>query len=265
MTLVTDDRALLRAATWLKRHGVPEQAPSHLLAARLRARRRLAAPVIGLAAALAVGIVFGSAQLRPDDYRRSVAPRIVTEFVVILAIVGLTWWWLRAVRRADLKIGAALPRRVTRPTRAGYPQVLGRHRLVIGAIGYGGSFALGLVALALARTGADRAVAGVLLAGLAVLTMLTTAELVEIVRRPAVAEDALTLAVDDALRVDEARGIVTSSIPALMTAFTVASLSTGTPSALVAVGYGLLALNVLLVMLDSVVAPARVAFGGEDG
>ncbi len=264
MTLVTDDRALVRAATWLKRHGVPEQEPSPLLAARLRARRRLAAPVICLALALAAGIVFGASQLRLDDYRRSIAPRIVTEFAVILAVVGLTWWWLRAVRRADVKIGAALPRRVTRPIRAGYPQVLGRHRLVIGAIGYGGSFVLGLVALALARTGADRAIAGVLLGGLAVLTTLATVELVEIVRRPAVAQDALTLAVDDALRVDEARGIVTSSIPALMTAFTVASLSADTPSALVAIGYGLLALNFLLVMLDSVVAPPGVALGGED-
>jgi hypothetical protein len=261
-----DDRAIRRAATWLGRHGLAGLAPSPLLATRLRVRRRIVASLFAAVAVIGLVAVLTYGRLGLDGYpadRRTVLARLLGNFAVVLVAVVARWSALRAVRRADRRIGATLSLRVAHPTPPGWRIVLGRRRIAVSAVLYGGALGVGIAALVRARSTQDRLVVGVLLLGLAALAAMTVAEVAEVLRRPALADDAMSLAADDALRGDDARGVIASPLPVALAAFTVTSLPAYETSSLVGFCYALIGFFLVAMMWEQAVTPPSVVPGGR--
>lgn len=211
---------LRRAASWLAGHGAPDATPSPLIAARLRVRRR---SVLVLFVALPViGVVVVTADAVPASETFG-----FLSLYLGLLLVGVLGQWLRlrALRLADRRLGTALRRRVTHPGSTGWRTVLGPRRLAVAGVMYGLGLALGLLDMGYARTPSDWALIATYLAGVTVLAALSAGEVADVVRRPAVAEDALSLAVDDVLRTEDAEQIVVTPVPAMLAVFASIALS----------------------------------------
>jgi hypothetical protein len=247
-----------QATAWLVRHGAPGVVPSPLLVARLRARRRVAAALLAVLVVIALGAVMTVGRLGTgsyEAYRRTQLTRLTGDLALVLLVVSLRWLMLRALRKADHRIAGSLPRRAAHPRPVGWQTVLGRPRLTISAVGYGGALAIGIAGAMLARTAQDRTMVAVLLTGATALAAITVAEVVDVVRRPAIAEDALSLAVDDALRGDDARLITDPLLPVMLAVLTAASLSPSVTSSLMGPCWTLLGLTALASIVDSALPP----------
>jgi hypothetical protein len=236
---VATDRDLRRAAVWLKAHGAPDAAPTPLLAARLRARRRQEPQILAVCT-----VVAGLNSVLLFD--RGAVGRALGFLALALLAAPARWWSLRALRRAERRIGATLARRVTHPTAVGWREVLGPRRLAVAAIMYGSALALGAVDLAYARTAQDRAVVAALVAGLVALAAISTAWINELVRRPALAEDALSLAADDILRAEDGHAVAVTLLPGALGVITTLALTPPVPTPVYASCYALVVLSFLV-------------------
>jgi hypothetical protein len=247
------DRATRRAAAWLGRHGMNGVTPSPLLVARLRVRRRITAALLVAAVAIGVVVVVRNDHIAGDSiesWRGSAVDRLAGTVALVLFVVLARAVAMRAVRRADRRIGAALTRRVTRATPLGWRAVLNRRRAAIAVVNYGGAVGLGVAAAVLANNGNDRLVVAVALLGVVAVAALGAAQFGAALRRPALAEDAVTLAADDALRVDDAREQLISPLPALLVTLAGTSLTPSVTSSLATFGCVLIVFNALAVIWD---------------
>jgi hypothetical protein len=215
-----DDRTDRAAARWLARHGLagagPDR-PTPLLAARLAARLDSA-----------------------DAYRRTGTVRLAGYAALVLAALLAHWLWQRVLRAADRRAGAGLATRVAHPAPPGWRTVLGRRCLALAAAMNAGALGLAAATAALAHPGADRTAAVLVLVAIAALDGLVALDVADIVRRPALAADALSLRVDDVLRAEDARTVAVSIQPAALAVFAVLSLTPDVTSALIGWCYALI-------------------------
>jgi hypothetical protein len=210
-----DDTAMHRAASWLRRHAMYDIAPTPWLAARLDARRNAAAK------AWAVCVAFLSfAGLTGLSAVRDRLPPLVIPilYAVGLPMTMLIFWLLlnRAMLRAGQSLGAILTRRVTHPTPAGWRLTLGPVRIAATAVSYAGALVIVVGDAVYAPDAVNGSIVIVSLIGLAALAATTVAVVAGTLRRPAVAYDTVSLAIDDALRAEEARHFLTAPVPAFL-------------------------------------------------
>jgi hypothetical protein len=252
----SNDRATRRAGTWLGRHGLDGASPTPLLLARLAVRRR--ARVATSAGLVCLGVLT-IAVMNTRGWSTAAQPllHLLPFVIVFLAGVLVRWAWQRVVRLGDRRIAAGLTRRAAHPTPPGWRALLGRRGIAITAVTYTGSLAVAVAAATLGRTDQDRALVVILFLVLAALAAITAAEVAEAVRRPALADDATSLAVDDALRAEDARAAATSPTPAMMATFTAMTLSPDAASSLTVFCYILVGFAILAEMWDQSSAPSR--------
>ncbi|WP_199433964.1 hypothetical protein [Qaidamihabitans albus] len=208
-----DENDLRRARRWLARHRAPGREPSPLLTARLavreQARQRL---VVHL-------LVFGFLLIGFTLLREFVVDVSVraggTELMgpVLLAgayllMAGSSWWLSRWKRRAERSIAEGMPRRVAHSAVRSPGEVLGGPFLLAAGSTYIGGVALGLGMLLFSTSVVDRALGVIFAAGTLAVGVVAAVVAGEEVRRPALAEDDETLAVDDLLRTEDAHYIV---------------------------------------------------------
>jgi hypothetical protein len=206
------------AARWLSREGTdlpsPSTAAQQLLADRLGARRRAnlvtaSSAAIGTALLVPALSFSGDPQWRQEFYRRYLLLGIMIAVGLLLAQA--------LVDRADRRIAAGLPHRVTRAERIGVRTVLGPAGTaqVLGSAGLGAGLA---VVLLIDRHSSST---WIWLGWYLAATGATTARLWRVVNRPTVACDAGSLTIDERLRsleaLDSTRLLLTmwSSVPGL--------------------------------------------------
>ncbi len=197
IVLTAEERA---AAKWLKRHGVSVAEPATLLTARLSPRGgkgvpEAFVPVVVVTVVVCLG-VFGYQFLRllPGVERADLPFGGYTSLLV--ALVSMVAWLHRRAgdRRAAVQLGT---RRLDRPAPP-WREVVGGWYVTSLAITFGGGAVLGI---ALAATGSLWAVfwlALLALGGVAEGTILTW-----VLRRPVLAEDEGSLAVDVVTRLED--------------------------------------------------------------
>ncbi|MET8992110.1 hypothetical protein ABZW49_42245 [Nonomuraea wenchangensis] len=200
-----------QAGDWLARHGLGEAQPTPLLAARLAARRRarladhLMLAVLIIAAALAqLGqLLVAPASGGPEPGSGTWWPLLALAGLVAALLVtrALLESW---VRRVDRGAGAALARRAAHPVRPGWRALLGRPYAVWAAGTYVAALALTGSALTLDDTGVRQA-ALVLLVALAGVGAVALLQMRDLLARPVVAEDELSLTADVIMRIEDAR------------------------------------------------------------
>ncbi len=198
-----------QAGRWLAGHGLPEDRPTPLLAARLTARRRarLASSVVLAAFIVAVALAYSFA--RPADGSGSIQP---WSLVVLAVVVGglvlaqalLDW----RVRRADRRVAATLPRRAAHPVRPGWRTVLGLPRAAFAVTTFTGAMVLAIASLT-ARDGTAQYASVVLLVGLCGVAVATGVQLRHVLTHPVVADDEVSLTADGIMRVEDARDVTT--------------------------------------------------------
>ncbi|GAA1758060.1 hypothetical protein GCM10009734_77870 [Nonomuraea bangladeshensis] len=198
-----------QAGDWLARHGLGEARPTPLLAARLAARRRarladhLMLAVLIIAAALAQLNLFLAAPGGPGSESWTWWPLLMLAGLVAALLVTRTL--LEAwVRRIDRGAGAALARRATHPVQPGWRVLLGRPYALWAAGTYAAALALTGSALTLDGAGVRQA-ALVLLVALAGVGAVALLQVRDLLARPVVAEDELSLTADVIMRIEDAR------------------------------------------------------------
>ncbi|SEG87860.1 hypothetical protein SAMN04489712_12120 [Thermomonospora echinospora] len=189
------------AETWLQMHGLGDGSPTPLLTARLAVRQRVrllgsvlqAVLILGAALALAFG---GSGSHRPTP----VLALSALVVALVLARTLLDAW----IRRVDRQAGAALARRAAHPVQLGWRALLGRPYAVLVASTFAGAFALGASALAVGE-GTARYAAVVVLVAVVGVGIGEALQLRELLARPVVAEDEVSLMADVIMRIEDAR------------------------------------------------------------
>lgn len=197
------------AESWLLRHGLGEGPPTPLLTARLAVRRR--ARILG--SVLSALLIIGAALVQVSDRTATPAfggfqpegPTKVLLLSVLIVALLLAQTLLDAwIRRVDRQAGAALARRAAHPVQPGWRALLGRPYAVMSAGTLAGAFALGASALVVGE-GAVRHTAVVLLVAVAGVGLGAALQLRELLARPVVAEDEVSLTADVIMRVEDAR------------------------------------------------------------
>ncbi|MFD1546607.1 hypothetical protein [Nonomuraea guangzhouensis] len=204
------------AGSWLARHGLGDGPPTPLLTARLAVRRRVRLLGSVLSAVLIIGaaLVQVSDQLAASSFGGFGPYGGMKVLVLSALIVGLllvrtlldTW-----VRRVDRQAGAALARRAAHPLQPGWRALLGRPYAVFGTVTFAGAFALGASALAVGE-GAERPAAAVLLVAVVGVGVGAVLQVRELLARPVVAEDEVSLTADVIMRVEDARASTEPSV-----------------------------------------------------
>lgn len=192
---------VLCARDWLQGHGLSDGPPTPLLTARLAVRRRArllgsllqAAFIPGAALALTFG-GFGS--------QRPVPVLALSALVVglLLARTLIDAW----VRRVDRRAGAALARRAAHPVQPGWRALLGRPYAVLAGGTFVGAVALGVSALAVGE-GTARYAAVVVLVAVVGVGAGEALQLRELLARPVVAEDEVSLTADVVMHIEDVR------------------------------------------------------------
>lgn len=202
-----------RARQWLNRHGAADRPTTALLLARLDARHRsetLSWVLMG--AMLAVFVVVELSNVsRPG--RESLFR--IGVFYVALALVFLVGLWLQG--RRERRIGRELTRRVAHPQAVQVSTVVGRWFVVATTVSVGAGLLAGVVAAMVATDPGDRELGLFMLAAVGVFALIGLAGLVQVVRRPAIAEDEQSLGDDLLLRREDALRVVTP-YPAMLAA-----------------------------------------------
>lgn len=197
------------ASVWLRKRGVRVDAPTTLLALRLGVRRGARRPgywagYVALTTLLMVGAIgFPLLALLPGVSFADLPESRLAFFMFALLQIGL---WLQ-VRSADRRATAWLgDRRLDRPSPT-WRDLLGGWYLASVAITFGGGAVLA-VAMCVTTSKWIWAVLwlGLLALGAAVIAVILTG----VVRRPVLAEDEASLAVDAAVRGDDLRLAVPS-------------------------------------------------------
>jgi hypothetical protein len=198
-----------RAGAWLVQHGLGDGRPTPLLAARLAARRRarradhLMLATLMIAAALAQAYDrLATAAFDGSVPRRGLPLLVLIALIVVLLLAqSLSDWW---VRRVDRRAGATLSRRAAHPVQPGWRVVLGGSYAAFVVATFAGSVVLAVSALA-AGDSTVRYAALVLLAGLFGVAVGIALQLRDLLARPVVAEDEISLTADVIMRVEDAR------------------------------------------------------------
>ncbi|MGW5721985.1 hypothetical protein ACWEVP_37840 [Amycolatopsis sp. NPDC003865] len=197
VVLTAEERA---AAKWLGRHGVSVAEPATLLTARLSPRGGKGVPEavapVAAVAAVSCGALLGYPLLRllPEVEGADLPAGWVTTFMA--ALVLTTMWLHRRAgdRRAAVQLGT---RRLDRP-RPPWHEVVGGWYVTSLVVTFGGGAALGV---ALVAAGA---LWGVFWLGLlAVGAVVDAVILTGVIRRPVLAEDEGSLAVDVVTRLED--------------------------------------------------------------
>jgi hypothetical protein len=247
------DRTTRRARTWLAQHGMAGVEPTPLLVARLGARSRVRAGTVAVAAAgilIMVITQFGDWS-DSETVHDGAARRLLGYVAFVLLIVLAAGLGQRAAVRAERRLSATLGRRVAHPTPPTWRTVLGLRYLMLAVAGHGGAVTVAAIAaVAVTRTRADRVTVALLLTGLIALAALTAAAIANIVRQPALADDAVSLAFDDRLRADSARVLAATPLPGLITMLTVVWIAPNPPWPVTMMCFGLLGLPFLVLVLD---------------
>ncbi len=248
------------AETWLRRHGLSDGPPTPLLAARLAVRRRVRLlgsvllAVLIIAASLAQVAALPGASASGGSGSHRLVPVLVLS--VSIGALLLTQALLDAwVRRVDRRAGAALPRRVTHPVQLGWTALLGRSYTVMAGATFACAFALGVSALVVTE-GTARHAAVVLLVAVTGVALGAVLQLREMLARPVVAEDEVSLTADVVMRIEDARE---SSAPAVLWALPVVLLSGFAPGWWSAASVGFLVLGVLAFVAVHRRAPSYAA------
>lgn len=194
-----------RAQQWLDRTGGLPAVPAvagDLLTRRLAERRRLGRrwvlPAGAVAALLLLWTLVDTLVSGPTDHRAW--QHFAYRYVGVIAVLGLARLGvLGSVARAERRLAAGLPERVSRGRQVPLREVLGpaRWRYLLVALGLE---AAGAVALVLVDGGWLAALYVPLLVGVLVLVAVGVRLAVD---RPTVAVDAVSLAVDERLRSEE--------------------------------------------------------------
>ncbi|GAA4586171.1 hypothetical protein GCM10023194_31590 [Planotetraspora phitsanulokensis] len=205
------------AGAWLRRHGLGDGAPTPLLTARLAVRRRARL----LASVLPAVLILGAALVQASDLLATSAsggdashpPAKVLVLSVLIVGLLLARMMVDAwVRRVDRQTGESLARRAAHPTQLGWRALLGRPYAFLAAGTFGGAFALAGSALAVGE-GTARHGAVVLLVAVAGVAAGSVLQLRDLLARPVVAEDEVSLTADVIMRIEDARE---STMPAVL-------------------------------------------------
>ncbi|MEV0195077.1 hypothetical protein [Nonomuraea sp. NPDC050691] len=207
---------LRQAGEWLTRHGLPDASPTPLLAMRLAVRRRarladhvtLAALIMGAALAQSYDLLATSAIGGFQPHRSAPLQILALSMAGLLLVRSLLDWW---VRRVDRRAGAALSRRAAHPVQPGWRTVLGRPFAALALAGFVGALVLAGSALTV-QDATVRYAASVLLVGLAGVGAGVALHLRDLLRRPVVAEDEVSLTADVIMRVEDAREVAVPSV-----------------------------------------------------
>ncbi|MCK2215684.1 hypothetical protein MF672_018080 [Actinomadura sp. ATCC 31491] len=244
----------LRAArSWLARHGLGDTPPTPLLAARLAARWRarvveqvlLALLIMTAAAVYAFGVLSGPGGSGP----------LVLLGGLVVALLAARWQVEAWVRRVDRRAGAALARRAAHPVQLGWRALLGRPHAACAAGIHAAALALAAGAFATGDTAVRRA-AAVLLVALAGAAAAAVLQLRDLLRRPVVAEDEVSLTADVIMRIEDARE---SMSPGVVWSLPVILLLGPTFGWWSAVSVGLVPLGLAAVALVQLRAPSTAA------
>lgn len=200
------DAAGERARSWLRGHGFPDTGMTPLLVHRLQARHQ-ANRHLGLATV--TGTLGGVLSLQFD----STLIRGAGFAVAIVSVLAVRILAMRRRRAIEREIAGMLSRRATHivPPRA--RQVLGARFLSGAALMYLGA---ALLVLTAASPAYERGAVLTVVALIAALAVTDGIEVALIVHRPVLAEDAQSLAVDDVLRTEDARTVLTPLLPVLL-------------------------------------------------
>ncbi|HUR09559.1 MAG TPA: hypothetical protein VM347_43965 [Nonomuraea sp.] len=248
------------AGTWLLRHGLGDGPPTPLLTARLAVRRRVRLLGSVLSAVLILGATLVQVSDRPGTSAfGAFGPHGPTKVLVLSAlIVGLllvrtlldAW-----IRRVDRRAGVALARRAAHPVQPGWRALLGRPYAVFGAVTFAGAVALGASALAVGE-GAARQAAVVLLVAVAGVGVGAALQLRELLARPVVAEDEVSLTADVIMRVEDARE---STAPTMLWSLPVVLLFGSAPGWWNAASLGFVLLGMAALIAVQVRTPCAAA------
>ncbi len=203
-----EQRVARRVRAWLVQHGVGDREPTPLLVARLRARDdgQRVARIVTFAALFTY--IFGmirrdeidGSSLSPSGVLGTLVATSALGVALALGIVAALW----VQRSADRRIAASLPRRVAHPAAVRLGGLLTGWFVASAIVVHvGGLLAAGAVAI-LATSPADRAASAVLAGCVIAFAAVGCAIVVEVVRRPAVADDPQSLVDDELLRREDA-------------------------------------------------------------
>ncbi|GGP06772.1 hypothetical protein GCM10012278_31970 [Nonomuraea glycinis] len=133
---------------------------------------------------------------------------LMTAMAGLLLAQSLFYWW---VRRVDRRAGAGLSRRVAHPIQPGWRALIGRPNAALMVATFAGATALAVSAL----TTQDSTVwyaALVMLVGLAGVAAGFVMQLRDLLMRPVVAEDEMSLMADVVMRVEDARELTRPTV-----------------------------------------------------
>ncbi|MFI5591498.1 hypothetical protein ACIA5G_41055 [Amycolatopsis sp. NPDC051758] len=237
---------VVQAAVWLGKHGVRVGIPTRLLATRLGVRvspwrRSLIVRQIGIfVAALACGVGYQCLQYLPGVRGVEMTESKVVYFI-LFGFQAVSW---SAIRHRDRRAAAALgPRALDRP-RPSWRSLVNRWYLASVVVTFGGGAALG--ATMYFATG-YRTYAWSWLGVLGLGAVVFAAIFRGVVRRPVIAEDGPSLAVDAVLRIEDLNLAMPSlyAVPVLMDLITTHRQPPG--FALWLIGYVMLAIALQIV------------------
>ncbi|MEU7742123.1 hypothetical protein [Nonomuraea sp. NPDC049158] len=246
--------------TWLQRHGLGDGPPTPLLTTRLAVRRRarLLGSVLLAALYIAAALVQATDRLTTAAFgglwpRRATLVLVLSVLIIglVLARTLLDAW----VRRVDRQAGAALARRVAHPVQLGWRILLGWRYAVLVAGTFAGAFALGVSALAVGE-GTARYAAVVLLVAVAGVGLGAALQLRELLARPVVAEDEVSLTADVIMRIEDARD---STAPSMFLGLPVVLLLGSAPGWWNAAALGFMVLGLAAVIAVEARAPSCAA------
>ncbi|MFC4535332.1 hypothetical protein [Sphaerisporangium dianthi] len=260
---------LREAGDWLARHGLADARPTPLLAARLVVRRRariadsvtLAVLIIAAALTQAYGGLSTAALIGAKP--RQPAPLLILT-ALIAGLLVVRWLLDRWVRSVDRRAGAALSRRAAHAVQPGWRAVLGRPFAAFAVATYAVAMALAVSALTV-QDSAVRYAALVLLIGLAGVAAGAALRLRDLLARPVVAEDEVSLMADVIMRIEDAREITAPGVPWSLPVVLLFGTSPGWLSAasIAAVLLGVVALAVLHAKTPPSATAARRAMSAR--
>ncbi|WP_328612541.1 hypothetical protein OHS18_24515 [Amycolatopsis sp. NBC_00355] len=191
-----------QAAVWLGKHGVRVETPTRLLATRLgvRAGARPRAFLIRVALFLLAGIA-GAVGYQCLQYLPGVRGVEMTESkVVYFLLCAFQWATWSAIRHRDRRAAAALGARALDRPRPPWRSLVNRWYLASVVVTFGGGAALGATMYFATEY---RTYAWSWLGVLGLGAVVFAAIFAGVVRRPVIAQDRPSLAVDTVLRVDD--------------------------------------------------------------
>ncbi|WP_106401233.1 hypothetical protein [Actinocorallia populi] len=196
------------AKLWLRQHGLGDGPPTPLLTARLAVRWRART----LDSVLQAVLIIGAALVLVSGGLGSRRPAPVLALGALIAALVLARTLLDAwIRRVDRQVGAALARRAAHAVQPGWRALLGWPYAALVAGTFAGAFALGAGALAVGEDTARYAAVVVLVAVVGV-GLGEALQLRELLARPVVAEDEVSLMADVIMRIEDVREGTTPTV-----------------------------------------------------